>query len=194
MLPLIEGSTVLDVGCGRGKWGHLLRVQWWCTKNGKANAEPGYLVGADIFLPFLQTVRHHQIYDDVILCHAAYLPIRDAAFDSVLASELLEHMVKSEGELLLSELERVSKKVVVLTTPHFVRRRPGLSCPEGFNPYEQHVCGWGIRELRSRGYEVYGTGFLFLILISPRLSAVLSPLSFLVPQFSSHLIAIKKFA
>lgn len=192
VLPLISGSTVLDVACGRGKWGYLLRVQWWCTKDGKVETEPDYLVGVDIFLPFLKTVKYHRVYDDTVLCDVAYLPFRDNSFDSVLASDVLEHMEKDRGERLLLEAERTSRKTIVLTTPHFVRKRKGHLCPEGFNPYEKHVSKWSISELRSRGYRIYGAGFLFLALFSARLNTWLSPLSYLFPELSAHLVATKR--
>jgi len=192
VLPLAEGNTILDVGCGRGKWGYLLRIQWWCTKNGRPDTEPRYLIGADIFLPFLKTVRNHKVYDDVILCHAAYLPIKRKSFDSVLAAEIIEHIEKPLGSLLIDEAESVARRIVIITAPHFVRRRGGHFCPEGFNQYEQHVSSWSIQEFRSRGYRVYGVGFLILSILSTQLNALLSPLSFLVPRLSAHLIAVKK--
>jgi hypothetical protein len=126
------------------------------------------------------------------LCHAAYLPIKRKSFDSVLAAEIIEHIEKPLGNLLIEEAERVSRKTVIITAPHFVRRRGGHFCPEGFNQYEQHVSSWSIKELRSKGYRVYGVGFLILTILSAQLNALLSPLSFLVPRLSAHLIAVKK--
>lgn len=190
-MPLINGDTILDVACGRGKWGHLLRVNWWCTQKGRGDAEPKRLIGVDIFLSFLKKVKYHRIYDDVLLCHASYLPFKKGSFDVVLASEILEHMEKREGWLLLEEVERVGKKTVIVTTPHFVRKRGGLPTPEGFNPYERHVSRWSIKELLSLGYQVFGTGFLPLAMF-PLLNSILSPISFLTPQLSTHLVAKKR--
>ena len=103
VLPLVDGDTILDVACGRGKWGYLLRVNWWRTEKGKGDSEPKILIGVDIFFPFLKKVKYHRIYDDVVLCHASYLPFREDSFDVVLASEILEHIEKGEGQLLLRE-------------------------------------------------------------------------------------------
>jgi ubiquinone/menaquinone biosynthesis C-methylase UbiE len=190
VLPLIEGQRILDVACGRGKWGYLLRTNYWCTKHGKSDEEPDYLVGVDIFLPFLTKVKYHRIYDDLIQCHVSYLPFKDRCFDAVLASEIIEHLEHSEGMLLLSEIERTAKKVVILTTPNLLRKRGGLNTPEGFNPYEKHVTRWGIKLLRARRYKVYGVGFLPFVL-SPILNAILSPISFIIPYLSTHIVAIK---
>jgi ubiquinone/menaquinone biosynthesis C-methylase UbiE len=159
VLSLVDGCTILDVACGMGRFGYILRINWWGTKKGEICAEPEYLVGIDIFLPFLKKVKYHKVYDDVVLCDASFLPFRGNSFNVVIASEVLEHVEKKRGIQLLKEAERVSSKTIIFTTPHFVRKRGGLPTPEGFNPYEKHVCRWSIKELHSMGYRVYGTGF-----------------------------------
>jgi hypothetical protein len=108
-----------------------------------------------------------------------------------LASEVLEHLAKHKGKRLLEEIEKVARKMTIITTPHLVGKRGGLRSPEGFNPYERHIEQLTIRELRSAGYRVYGTGFCFLAL-TPVLNWILSPISFLIPWFSAHLIARKR--
>lgn len=136
-------------------------------------------------------MKHHRIYDDVVLCHVSCLPFRADSFEVVLSSEILEHVEKVDGWLLLKEAERVSTKMVIVTTPRFVRKRGGLTTPEGFNPYEKHVSKWSIKELGSLGYQVFGTGFLPLAMF-PLLNSILSPISFLIPQLSTHLVAKKR--
>jgi ubiquinone/menaquinone biosynthesis C-methylase UbiE len=189
-LPLVEGGTVLDLACGRGKWGYLLRSNWWSTKNGRGDEEPELLVGLDVFLPFLRKMKYHRVYDDVVHSDATCLPFRNGVFDTVLASEVIEHMDRDLGRLLLKEIERVAKKVVIVTTPNFMRRRGGLNTPEGFNPYEKHVARWGMRELKDVGYNVRGVGFLPLALF-PSLNAIFSPLSTALPILSTHIVATK---
>jgi len=190
VLSFVDGERILDVACGRGKWGFLLRTNLWQTKVAKIDVEPECIVGIDVFRPSLKMVAYHRIYDAVICCHVGYLPFKDASFDVVLASEILEHLEKQDGERLLSEVERVSRKTIILTTPHFVRKRVGLPSPEGFNPYEQHVSKWTIKELRARKYRVYGVGFAPFALHT-LFNALLSPLSFIVPELSTHLVAVK---
>ena len=192
VIPLIDGLSILDVGCGRGKWGYLMRVDWWATRKGERDKEPELLVGVDLFLPFLSKVRYHRIYDDVVYCHASYLPFATQSFDVVLASEILEHIPKEQGLLLLQEAERIAKKSVIITTPHLAfRRRGGLPTPEGFNPLERHVQRWTVKQLRERGYHVWGVG-LFPMTYFKTLNFILSPISYLVPQIATHLVAMKQ--
>lgn len=190
VVALIDGPSVLDVACGSGKWGYLIRSCWWWTSSPGQRKGPAVLVGIDIFLGYLKLVKYHRIYDHVVRCHVSRLPFRGKSFDVVIASEIIEHLDKQDGDLLLSELDRVYRKTIILTTPNWVRKRGGLETTEGFNPYEKHVSRWGIRRLRSRGYVVRGIGLLplgFTVL----LNSIFAPVTYLFPVLSTHLVATK---
>ena len=99
---LAEGDkSYLDIGCGKGKWGYLLKT---------SHKPPSYIVGDDIDLNNLRYAKKHKIYDDVVLLDGRHLPFRDDSFDIVLAIEVIEHMEKIEGQKLLDEAERVSRE------------------------------------------------------------------------------------
>lgn len=53
-----------------------------------------------------------------IFASVTQMPLADAAFDVVLAAEILEHVPWEELPKALSEIRRVSKKYAVLTLPH----------------------------------------------------------------------------
>ena len=100
ILRKVDGLTILDCGCGVGRWGYLLR-----SKN---------VIGVDVSKSYL---RQAKSYEQVILASAWALPFRSAIFDAVLATELIEHLSKVKGYIFLRELKRVGKKRIVLTTP-----------------------------------------------------------------------------
>jgi len=60
--------------------------------------------------------RAHSRGLDVVVCDARFLPFKDSLFDTVLAGELLEHLPNMG--LALSEIQRVSKKRVIISLPH----------------------------------------------------------------------------
>lgn len=202
VLPLIDGYTILDVGCGRGKWGYLLRVEWCDTQKGNYETEPEYLVGVDIFLPSLRWVKRHKTYDDVVLCDVLKLPFKKDSFDVVLAAEILEHLEKDKGTSFLKDIETISKRTIVVTTPNNPKLRGGLETPNGFNYYERHASKWSADELRSLGYQVQGIGlnlFEKLVLWWHHMHAMRAMLFFaasaftnkLFPQFACLLVAKK---
>lgn len=145
VLPLVDGTKILEIGCGLGKWGYLLRSCWsWAEAGGKqdhwgAYLEPEYLVGIDLWLPSLRKVKYHKIYDDVIMCDALHLPFKNNCFDVVMAIEVVEHIEDKNKDYLYREAERVSKKTIIITTPRYPGRRGGVQTPDGTNIYERHV-------------------------------------------------------
>jgi 2-polyprenyl-3-methyl-5-hydroxy-6-metoxy-1,4-benzoquinol methylase len=99
-LKKVRGCRVLDCGCGCGRWGYLLR--------GKE------VVGIDVSKPYLQEAK---MYEHVVLGSASALPFQSGVFDTSLAIELIEHLLKAEGYSFLKDLKRVSAKRIVMTTP-----------------------------------------------------------------------------
>jgi ubiquinone/menaquinone biosynthesis C-methylase UbiE len=192
IIPLIDGYTILDVGCGWGKWGSLIRTCWYRTNKGTGNTLPKLLVGADLFLPSLKRVKSHKIYDDVVLCHAAFLPFKENVVDVVLAIEMLEHIEKSDGTNVLTELERTSNNTVIVSTPHISPYREGTMGPEGFNKYDAHISKWRAKDFRSRNYLVIGSGFCINGKSFPILKVLFAPLSLFFPIFSCYLVCVKK--
>lgn len=162
VLPLIDGCKILDVACGKGKWGYLLNVDFWYTDSGRPlkKQQLEYLVGVDIYIPYLKFVKKTGSYDDVVLCSGLHLPFRSQSFEVTLATEILEHLEKKEGYRMLKEIERVSSKSTIITTP----RQPlgFLSQDEkDKNVFQKHVSKWSARELSELDYSVLGRIFLF---------------------------------
>ena len=90
VIPKIRGKKILDVGCGYGKWGFLMKKYFWSTQNGSLREEP-FVVGIDYHKPTMQRLTHHHVYDQLVQGNAAYLPFRDKSFDTILAALVREH-------------------------------------------------------------------------------------------------------
>ncbi|MEM1550798.1 MAG: class I SAM-dependent methyltransferase, partial [Candidatus Bathyarchaeia archaeon] len=133
-LPLnLVNLIILDVGCGYGEWGLLLRKK----KKGSF-----YLIGVDIWRPHLDKVCKICVYNDLIQVAAPKLPFKDKSINISLACEVLEHLNKEAGYELLRELERISKDKIIISTP--------LNWPQEEiydNPYERHLSEWAPWEL-----------------------------------------------
>jgi SAM-dependent methyltransferase len=139
----LEGcDSVLDVGCGTD------------SPIGRLQRKPARAVGVDGHAPAIEASRRAGI-------HAEYhcMPVLDVgtrfaphSFDAVLASDLIEHLEKPDGERLLDLMESLARRRVIVFTPN------GF-LPQGEvdgNPYQVHRSGWTVGEMRARGYRVFG--------------------------------------
>ena len=187
VLPKIRGHTVLDVGCGYGKWGFLIKKYFWITVDGNATSSPR-VFGIDKYLPGLNELRKHQVYDGLAWTDAVLLPFGSKEFDTVVATEVIEHIPKDKGALLLSELERVARHCIIISTPATREIRGGLDGLYGYNPYEAHVSCWRPTELTRMGFRCYGVGLRY----GPGwLRFSLSPLAYILPGLATNVVGVK---
>ena len=137
------GQSILDVGCGKGATITAI------NKSGKFKA-----TGLDIFEPSLKEAMRRKVYQNLVMGEVEHLPFKDKSFDIVICMEVLEHLEKGDGERLLIELERVTRRQVLLTTPVGKYEQ---HASEG-NIHWEHKYIWSPSELKAKGYSVKGTG------------------------------------
>jgi hypothetical protein len=69
-------------------------------------------------------------------------------YDIVVALDLIEHLPKSDGYLLLYEMERVAKIAAIIFTPNGLVWQP----PSENNPFNAHISGWTPKDLVRFGW------------------------------------------
>jgi ubiquinone/menaquinone biosynthesis C-methylase UbiE len=97
-------ETILDVGCGTGYITDVIQ------KNVDAN-----IVCCDLDptrLSFAKT----QFKLETILADVKYLPFKKSSFDTVIATEIIEHVSNNDDAII--EIDRVSAKNIVITVPN----------------------------------------------------------------------------
>lgn len=172
-------TRVADVACGIGKWGLLLRMHF----------QKLYIIGVDLSINNLSKAKMTKAYDDLIIADARQLPFRDSILDFTMACEIIEHLTKNDGTRMVSELERVTRVKILLTTPYakwwhtedWVRRG--------------HITRYHPRELRKFGFKVRGIdsniqskGKLFSLFKH----FILKPLAYVIPEIGAFLVATKR--
>lgn len=93
-LPALEGARVLDLACGSGRWGHILKAKGATT-----------VYSADNSRAMLQrgTMPHPTEASMVAL------PFRDASLDGILCSLAIGHLPNTAMRLAIGEMGRVLK-------------------------------------------------------------------------------------
>jgi len=198
----VNCESIVDLGCGRGIIGALCRIY----------RAPNRLVGVDGFEPYLTFCRRMGFYDELIHLDlsGSPLPFRAREFQVATCIEVIEHLPKHQGQILLNELERIASCVIVTT--------PGIWFEQDDydgNPLQKHLSRWKAHEFIGRGYKVYGVGALSIgyqirrvmsRVIGPRgtsiaqsgirngarrVSEALGPLTHSLPRFSTKLLCLK---
>ena len=153
VIPLIKGETVLDVGCGYGRWANLIRSNFWEAEM----AKPPLVDGFDAFENNVEFCRGQNAYREVWQ-HLLPEPL-SGKWDTVLACEIIEHIPQEQTASAIAALEAVAAKRIIFSTPNFPNYRGGLDTIVGYNEYEAHVSYVSRAEFRRRGYRVVGAGF-----------------------------------
>ncbi len=150
----LPGPTYLDVGCGYGKWGFLLR-----SYRSMEYAGTFQVTGVDLFQPHIDSLQGKGIYDDLRCASALELPFADQCFDSAVCCEVLEHLPESAGPRLIAELKRVCKLGFIVSTPLYECLRGGGETLDGFNEFEAHQFNYDLDGFRKLGFtQVHGLG------------------------------------
>jgi len=175
----INAESIVDVGCGRGIIGALVRIY----------RNPSRLVGLDIYREYLNFCNWLNLYDELYEYDLRNIPLpfEEAEFDVATCIEVLEHLPKRQGLALLDDLERIAKMVIVTT--------PNVSFQQDYydgNPHQQHLSAWSLEDFKQRQYNVRGLGDLLILgRYIKYLSFFLSRFVYVIPTFAETILAWK---
>lgn len=125
-------KSILDVGCGDGFVINSLAGKYECT-------------GVDISETALKSVQCRKM-----VASATELPFEDDSFDLVMINDVIEHL---PGEILtaaLRELQRVTRKYLLITVPFMENLNAGMTYCRGCGSVyhiTHHVNAFGVKEL-----------------------------------------------
>ena len=132
-------NSVLDLGCGQSSWLQVCSIP--------------YSVGVEAFETSLQESKKKRLHTQYILGDVRNLEFKERSFDAVVAFELVEHLTKEEGDKLIHNMERWARKKIIISTPAGYVPQGEI----GNNPYQRHMSGWDIAELKQLGFKVRGS-------------------------------------
>lgn len=185
-----SSKSLLDVGCGPGEVGRVIRRH-----------RDIYLVGVDAYIPYLDHCRKINSHDELVQCDVRKLDFEDESFDVVLCKELIEHLEKADVYEFIRRIERIARKQIIITTP--VGRYEAHAC-DG-NDLQEHRSAWRPFELKEMGYSVRGVGLRglfgeegiythvpgFARPIADIIYVLVGPVVFFFPQIACHMVCQK---
>jgi SAM-dependent methyltransferase len=137
---LSDCRSVLDIGCGPDSV-----MQYFGFER---------LVGFEGYEPAVEEARkrgtHHQlVLGDVRNLGSSFKP---EEFDAVVALDLIEHLPKADGLIMLRAMEQLSASKVLLITPNGFLPQGNTETGD----LQQHLSGWDTDEMNTLGYRVEG--------------------------------------
>ncbi len=151
-LPHVVDKTarsILDLGSGQGK--PMAMIKFW-RKIEKA-------VGVELYRPYIDQAKQLGLYDQYLLEDVRKINFPPKSFDIVMASHVLEHLSQKEGWVLLSRMEKIAKKQVIIATPIGEIYQPMFDK----NILQEHKSYFLPEQFIKRGYKVIKYGARWIL-------------------------------
>jgi hypothetical protein len=170
LLRQLKPESILDVGVGFGKWGHLFREY---TDVLAAEHEPARyhrkhwrvrIDGIEGHAAYL-TPMHRFLYNRIHVGDAARILPRLPEYDLIFLGDIIEHFAKDAGTALLHEAWQRARQAVIVSTPKFE------TCQEALcgNELERHRSLWRPKDfLRTPGAWVKTVDGETLLAVLPK--------------------------
>ena len=150
LLRQLKPQSILDVGVGFGKWGHLFREY---TDILEAERDPARyqrknwrvrIDGIEGHAAYL-TPMHQFLYDQIHVGDVARLLPKLPRYDLIFLGDIVEHFDKAAGLALLGDAFAKAAKAVIVSTPKFETEQEDL-CG---NELERHRSVWSAKDFRG---------------------------------------------
>lgn len=124
ILKQLEPQSILDIGVGFGKWGHLFReyTDILHSENEPARyAKENWRVTIDGVEGYPQylTPMHRFLYDHIYEGDVRHKLAELKSYDMIFLGDIIEHLTMEDGKQLIHGLLEKTNKAVVLSTPKY---------------------------------------------------------------------------
>ncbi|MDD5638907.1 MAG: methyltransferase domain-containing protein [Candidatus Pacebacteria bacterium] len=181
-------ESVLDLGCGKNSPLRNIKKDF-------------YSIGIDLSKEDIKKSKKLKIHNEYRLMNVLDIDkfFPEKSFDVIIALDLIEHLSKKEGRLLIQKMEKLARKKVIIFTPNgFVKQEATTN-----NPFQKHKSGWDCSEMKQLGYTCIGmNGIKFIprergnIILKPKIfwkiiADVSQKITYYIPSLSFQLFCIK---
>lgn len=186
---LKDCSRVIDLGCGPSS--PLGRV--------KDKLKPTlYSLGVDDFDPYLEKNKKDQIHSEYLKSNIFNINFPEKSFDAALLIDVVEHFEKDDFLNFLPKLEKIAKKIIVMTPNGYVKQDEYDN-----NEYQIHKSGWSTEDMEKFGFRCYGVSGLKVLrgeaalprikpaILGNMISNITEPIVYNNSKLGYHLICVK---
>jgi 2-polyprenyl-3-methyl-5-hydroxy-6-metoxy-1,4-benzoquinol methylase len=140
--------SILDIGCGFGKWGFLIRDTFdvMVSQNFKKNDWKTNITAVEPFPKCITTIQK-EIYNKIIAKDVFDVVDELGSYDLVIMGDVIEHFDKDKAYVILDKLLKHTDNILISTPLGFM--------PQGAwagNEKEIHKSGWELKDFNK--YQV----------------------------------------
>lgn len=149
---LLRPEKVLDAGFGFGKYGFLLREYLEVPLGRYDPADWRVRIdGIEAYAPYVHELQR-AIYDTIHIGDALAIlkKMPAAAYDLILAIDVLEHFTKEDGGAFIAECRRVGANTLISTPIEPMRQEAWYG-----NEFETHRSKWTVQEMLDHGARFF---------------------------------------
>jgi len=142
----VQPNSILDVGCGWGKWGVLFRDVVDVVKGNYLPKDYKVKIDAvEVFDKYENSL--YSVYSKVVFGEIGQL-LKDkkiGQYDMIYMGDVIEHFSRESAKLIVQDLLPLVTKLLVLAVPLGVWEQDVI----GGNRYERHLSSWELGELAA---------------------------------------------
>ena len=143
IIQQLQPRSILDIGIGFGKWGHIFREYTDIVNSFEDVAryrKEGWRVridGVEGFEPYV-TQMHRFLYDNLYVADVRDLIDKAERYDVIYLGDVIEHIEKDKAVEIIDKCVSLANKAVILSTPlGFTEQADACG-----NELERHRSGW----------------------------------------------------
>lgn len=149
-----QPNSVLDVGVGFGKMGHLIReyTEVWDKRYLKSQWLKK-IDGIEIFAGYLTDATRYY-YSQIYIGDAIDIMPHLDNYDLIIANDVIEHIEKEKAKKFIETIIDKSNKKVIISMPIGKEWLKANTIYIDINPAEAHISSWEIDEMKAiKGYD-----------------------------------------
>ena len=146
LIQSLQPTSLLDVGCGFGRWGFLAR-EFLDIFYGRYEQDQWQLRldAVEIFPDYIKS-HHRYIYNHIFLGDIQSLLPELDKYDVIIAGDVIEHLEKDAGIVIVQQLRGLACKGLIVAIP--IGNQWSQEDVFG-NPNEKHRSIWQLADLRK---------------------------------------------
>ncbi|PYX67456.1 MAG: hypothetical protein DMG78_27785, partial [Acidobacteria bacterium] len=171
LIRQLKPRSILDVGIGFGKWGHLFREYTdilAAERDPRRYERQNWQVRIDGIegFPRYVTEMHRYLYSEIHIGDARALIPKLPSYDLIFMGDIIEHLEKEDGFQLLRDAIEKSNKAVIVSTPKNETEQADLCA----NELERHRSLWSdgdFQKFKGAMVKTIDRSILLAVILKP---------------------------